>query len=75
VETREKYTADRADSDGELPKVTPAVGVTDRPSHRLRRSPAASIPERLEEIAIELAKLPDTGLMADKAFFDEISGD
>ena len=52
-----------------------AVGVTGRPSHRLPRSPASSVPERLEEIAMQLAQHPETGLKADKAFFDEISGD
>jgi len=31
--------------------------------------------ERLDEIARKLAKYPDTGLKADKAFFDELSGD
>ena len=66
---------DRAYRDRELRKVMAAVGVTGRPSHRLPRSPASSVPERLEEIAMQLAQHPETGLKADKAFFDEISGD
>lgn len=30
--------------------------------------------EQLRAIATEIAALPDTGLMADKAFYDELSG-
>jgi antitoxin VapB len=30
--------------------------------------------ERLRAIAKEIAALPDTGLQADKAFYDELSG-
>jgi antitoxin VapB len=31
--------------------------------------------ERIREIQDEIASWPDTGLKADKAFFDELSGD
>jgi len=37
-----------------------------------RRRP---LKERVEEIICELEKYPRTGLEADKAFFDELSGD
>jgi len=34
-----------------------------------------SLDERLEELAQRYAKFPKSGLEADKAFFDELSGD
>jgi antitoxin VapB len=37
-----------------------------------KREPLA---ERLDRIARRLAKYPSTGLEADKAFYDELSGD
>jgi len=44
-------------------------------SARLEADKAVPLPERLKRIADEIAKYPDTGLKADKAFFDDISGD
>lgn len=38
----------------------------------LKEKPLA---ERLDELAQRLAKYPSTGLEADKAFYDELSGD
>jgi antitoxin VapB len=34
-----------------------------------------SLDERLEDLAQRFAKLPSSGLEADKAFYDELSGD
>jgi antitoxin VapB len=34
-----------------------------------------TLPQRLEAIAERFSKLPRSGLQADKAFFDELSGD
>jgi len=46
--------------------ITAAVKLAAREALRLRR---------INEIQEEIARLPDTGLKADKAFFDELSGD
>jgi len=43
--------------------------------NELRRERRKSLPQRLDEIAQRLRKYPRTGLEADKAFFDELSGD
>jgi len=40
-----------------------------------RSKKAKSISEKLDELAERLRKYPRTGLEADKAFFDELSGD
>jgi antitoxin VapB len=41
----------------------------------LNREWRKTLPQRLEALAQEFAKLPRSGLKADKAFFDELSGD
>jgi antitoxin VapB len=41
----------------------------------LQRERRETLPQRLDAIAQQLSKYPKTGLEADKAFFDEISGD
>lgn len=56
------------------------VGLTDAVKeavrNELRREEAkAPLRGRLRKIAEELAKSPDTGFKADKAFFDALSGD
>lgn len=43
--------------------------------NELRRERRATLPQRLDAIAERLKKFPPTGLEADKAFFDELSGD
>jgi antitoxin VapB len=40
-----------------------------------RDAQARPMEERIREIQEEIARWPDTGLKADKAFFDELSGD
>jgi antitoxin VapB len=40
-----------------------------------RDARATPMRDRIREIQEELARFPDTGLKADKAFFDELSGD
>ncbi|HUR43530.1 MAG TPA: type II toxin-antitoxin system VapB family antitoxin [Aestuariivirga sp.] len=40
-----------------------------------REREGKSLDERLDEIAQRFAQYPDSGLKADKAFFDELSGD
>jgi len=40
-----------------------------------RERDVKSLDERLDEIAQRFAQYPDSGLKADKAFFDELSGD
>ncbi len=46
-------------------------------SAELKRGEAEDVPlrDKLKKIADEIAKFPKTGLKADKAFFDELSGD
>ena len=56
------------------------VGLTEAVKLAVRerlRSGEKQVPlrDRLKKIADEIAKYPDTGLKADKAFFDELSGD
>jgi antitoxin VapB len=41
----------------------------------LQRERRETLPQRLNAIAQQLSKYPKTGLEADKAFFDELSGD
>jgi len=41
----------------------------------LQRERRETLPQRLNAIAHQLSKYPKTGLEADKAFFDELSGD
>jgi antitoxin VapB len=41
----------------------------------LRTDKAISLHERLKPLLDEIDRYPDTGLQADKAFFDELSGD
>ncbi|MBZ0262633.1 MAG: type II toxin-antitoxin system VapB family antitoxin [Hyphomicrobiales bacterium] len=41
----------------------------------LQRERRETLPQRLNAIAQQLSKYPRTGLEADKAFFDELSGD
>lgn len=41
----------------------------------LRRERREMLPERLDAIAQRLSKFPKTGLEADKAFYDDLSGD
>jgi antitoxin VapB len=41
----------------------------------LKNKPEKRISEKLRELAEEFNKYPRTGLKADKAFFDELSGD
>lgn len=41
----------------------------------LQREHRETLPQRLDAIAQQLSKYPKTGLEADKAFFDELSGD
>ena len=54
--------------------LTEAVRVAD--SAELQRDEkSASFMERIREIQDEVARWPDSGLKADKAFFDELSGD
>jgi antitoxin VapB len=44
--------------------------------HELERNTAKKpMLERIRKIQAEVARWPDTGLKADKAFFDELSGD
>lgn len=43
--------------------------------NELRKERRATLPQRLDAIAQRLRKYPRTGLEADKAFFDELSGD
>jgi antitoxin VapB len=40
-----------------------------------REEAAKPMLERIREIQAEIARAPRTGLKADKAFFDELSGD
>ncbi len=41
----------------------------------LRKERRGTLPQRLDAIAQRLSKFPRSGLEADKAFFDELSGD
>jgi antitoxin VapB len=41
----------------------------------LQKERRETLPQRLDAIAQQLLKYPKTGLEADKAFFDELSGD
>jgi antitoxin VapB len=41
----------------------------------LQRKRRETLSQRLDAIAQQLSKYPKTGLEADKAFFDELSGD
>ena len=41
----------------------------------LKRERRKTLPERLDAIARRIQKYPPTGLEADKAFYDELSGD
>jgi len=43
--------------------------------NELRKERRGTLPRRLDAIAQRLRKFPRTGLKADKAFFDELSGD
>ncbi len=43
--------------------------------NELRKERRGTLPRRLDAIAQRLRKFPPTGLEADKAFFDELSGD
>ena len=43
--------------------------------NELRKERRGTLPQRLDAIAQRLRKFPRTGLEADKAFFDELSGD
>ena len=55
------------------------IGLTDAVKLAVRHELASGqdeppLREKLRAIAKEIAALPDTGLEADKAFFDELSG-
>jgi antitoxin VapB len=54
------------------------IGLTDAVKlavrHELASGEGQPLREKLRAIAKEIAALPDTGLEADKAFFDELSG-
>jgi antitoxin VapB len=41
----------------------------------LRKARRETLPQRLDAIAQQLGKHPKTGLEADKAFFDDLSGE
>jgi antitoxin VapB len=43
--------------------------------NELRKERRGTLPHRLDAIAQRLRKFPRSGLEADKAFFDELSGD
>jgi antitoxin VapB len=43
--------------------------------NELRKERRGTLPQRLDAIAQRLRKFPLSGLEADKAFFDELSGD
>ena len=43
--------------------------------NELRTERRGTLPQRLDAIAQRLSKFPRTGLEADKAFFDDLSGD
>jgi len=43
--------------------------------NELRKERRKDLPERLNALAERLAQYPSTGLEADKAFYDEMSGD
>lgn len=43
--------------------------------NELRKERRGTLPQRLDAIAQRLSKFPRSGLEADKAFFDELSGD
>lgn len=43
--------------------------------NELRKERRKTLPQRLDAIARRLSKYPRTGLEADKAFYDELSGD
>ncbi len=43
--------------------------------NELRKERRKDLPARLNALAERLAQYPDTGLKADKAFYDEMSGD
>jgi antitoxin VapB len=55
------------------------VGLTEAVKRAVRARLAAdktvSLAERIKRIADEIAKYPETGFKADKAFFDDLSGD
>lgn len=55
------------------------IGLTEavKRAVRAKLEDARTVPlrERLRMIAREIAKYPDTGLKADKAFFDDIAGE
>lgn len=55
------------------------IGLTEAVKLAVRHELASShdqppLREKLRAIAREIAALPDTGLQADKAFYDELSG-
>ncbi len=43
--------------------------------NELRKERRKDLPERLNALLAKYAHLPKTGLVADKAFYDEMSGD
>jgi antitoxin VapB len=47
----------------------------EREYEAVRKKPEKKISEKLHELAERFSKVPRTGLKADKAFFDELSGD
>ena len=44
-------------------------------SAQLATDKTVPLAQRIKKIADEIAKYPETGLKADKAFFDDLSGD
>jgi antitoxin VapB len=49
--------------------------IRDAVESELQKERRETLPQRLDAIAQRLRKYPRTGLEADKAFFDELSGD
>jgi antitoxin VapB len=51
------------------------LAVQESLAHETKQRKQASVIEAIRKIQVELSKFPKSGLQADKAFFDELSGD
>lgn len=76
LQIRNERVSELATRLAELQRVTKTDAVLRALEHELARVEATkTLAERVQPILDRLDKWPRTGLKADKAFFDELSGD